>query len=186
MPEAPPEPPPEEPEEPAVDPSVATILEQGIRPGERPNPPPRPAPPPEPVEVAEAPSGQDEIADLLGGEAAERPAEQASEAPRPRGQTGRATRLSAGDEGAIRDRVRDCWNVDASARDQPVVQVRVWVDQSGFVEQAEIVDNGGSAAWAQRALRAVRNPNCQPWPRPSSGWPTDDTFLLVFDPSEMF
>jgi hypothetical protein len=41
-------------------------------------------------------------------------------------------------------------------------------------------------AAADRALRAVRNPACQPWPLPSSEWPRWEVIELNFDPSDYF
>jgi len=71
---------------------------------------------------------------------------------------------------------------------KPVVQIRVAaVQPDGTIlpKDVSVADNGGDNAWANAARRAVANPACQPWPMPSGGWP-NDTFLLVFDPKDMF
>jgi hypothetical protein len=97
--------------------------------------------------------------------------------------------LSRGQEGAVRNKVRQCWNV--GSREGParsVVTIRVArINPDGTIPPgaATIADDGGSPAWAHAALRAVTNPVCQPWPVPQGGWP-DGSFVLVFDPKDLF
>ncbi|MGF6233271.1 hypothetical protein QFZ27_007226 [Inquilinus ginsengisoli] len=97
--------------------------------------------------------------------------------------------LSKGDEGAIRDKVRQCWNVGSpEGPTRSVVSIRVTrINPDGTIPPgaASIADEGGSPAWARAALRAVVNPVCQPWPVPQGGWP-DGSFILVFDARELF
>jgi len=96
--------------------------------------------------------------------------------------------LSRGQEGAIRDKVRQCWNIGSPGLQSRPVSIRVArINPDGTIPPgaASIADDGGSQAWAQAALRAVVNPVCQPWPVPQGGWPNDG-FTLVFDPKELF
>lgn len=97
--------------------------------------------------------------------------------------------VSKGQEGAIGDRVRQCWNVGSpKGPARSVVTIRVArMNPDGTIPPgaATIADDGGSPDWAQAALRAVVNPVCQPWPVPRGGWP-DESFLLVFDPKDVF
>ncbi|MGO1078769.1 hypothetical protein [Inquilinus sp. CA228] len=77
------------------------------------------------------------------------------------------------------------WNVDRQAQDVPVVEVLVRIDSSGKLTSVEIADPSmRSNAAARAAVRAVYVTFDQ-WPVPQGGWP-DDTFRLVFDPSQMF
>ncbi|WP_186002483.1 hypothetical protein [Mycobacterium sp. KBS0706] len=169
-----------------------------ITPTEAPRPGSRPkAPPPAPTQQGatttrpNAPSQPqgDEIAGLLDGAPSGRTSSRSStRPPRATGQGGPATRISVGEQGAIRDKIRGCWNIDAQALGGVVVQIRVSaVQPDGTIlsKDVSIADNGGNQAAANAARRAVLNPTCQPWPAPSGGWP-NDTFLLVFDPKDFF
>lgn len=97
--------------------------------------------------------------------------------------------LSKGQEGAIRDKVKQCWNVGSPEGPAgSVVTIRVArINPDGTIPPgaATIADDGGNPAWARAALRAVTNPVCQPWPVPQGGWP-EDSFILVFDPRDLF
>ncbi|MGK9236833.1 cell envelope integrity protein TolA [Inquilinus limosus] len=97
--------------------------------------------------------------------------------------------LSKGTQAAIGDKVKRCWNV-GSPEDpaRSVVSIRVArINPDGTIPPgaASIADDGGNPAWARAALRAVVNPVCQPWPVPQGGWP-DQSFILVFDPRDLF
>jgi hypothetical protein len=97
-------------------------------------------------------------------------------------------RVGRGDEGAVRDKVRQCWYVDSKIVSERPVRIRVKrMNPDGTISPGAIsvLDNGGSPEAARSAVRAILNPACQPWPRPSGGWPVD-SFILVFDPREMF
>jgi hypothetical protein len=97
-------------------------------------------------------------------------------------------RITRGDEGAIRDKVKQCWNVGPQGQRVSKVALRVArVNPDGTVSPGAVtvIDDGGNPQWAVAARRAVLNPACQPWPMPSGGWPVD-SFILVFDPKDMF
>jgi hypothetical protein len=97
--------------------------------------------------------------------------------------------LSKGQEGAVRDKVRQCWNLGQAPQGQsrPVTIRVARINPDGTIPPgaASIADDGGNPAWANAALRAVTNPVCQPWPMPRGGWP-DDSFVLVFDAKDFF
>lgn len=96
--------------------------------------------------------------------------------------------LSKGTQGAIGDKVKQCWNIGSPGTQSRPVSIRVErINPDGTIPPgaASIADDGGSPAWAQAALRAVANPVCQPWPVPQGGWP-DESFILVFDPKDLF
>jgi hypothetical protein len=104
---------------------------------------------------------------------------QAGTVTKPVAQNGAAPRLSRGEEGAIRDKVWHCWGTD------PAKPVKLRIDRvrpDGTVapNAISVIDDGGDPRLAERAVRAVLNPSCQPWPKPSGGWP-DDSFIVVFD-----
>ncbi len=107
----------------------------------------------------------------------------ASPAAKPVDQVGRLRSLSRGQEGAIRDKIRQCWNVDQKETAKRPVKIRIErMNPDGTVSPAavSILDDGGNLVVARRAVRAVLNPACQPWPMLAGGWP-DDSFILVFD-----
>lgn len=112
---------------------------------------------------------------------------QAGTAARPTGQQA-DRRISRGDEGAIRDITRRCWSADPKAVTARPVQIRIKrmnPDGSISPDAVSVLDDGGSPEAARSAVRAILNPACQPWPRPSGGW-SDDSFILVFDQKDMF
>ena len=172
-----PEPEPEptaepEPEEPPPETQQLAALAEVPLPGRRPAPPPRPQP----------------------AAAEEEPATSAQERPEER-QTAALpaapTRLGSSDEAAVREAIRYCWNVDVYAADVPAVEVRVAMRPNATVEEASIVDvaryNADAAfrAAADRALRAVVNPACQPFPLPAGEYRAWRSILFVFDPRDM-
>ncbi len=113
---------------------------------------------------------------------------QAGMAAKPIEQRGRSAVVSRGEEGAIRDKVKQCWNVGSASATRPIVRIRVdRINPDGTIPPGavSILDDGGDRDWANAARRAVLNPVCQPWPMPPGGWP-NDAFILVFDPRDMF
>lgn len=186
--------PPTPPAETAQADPMAIAPTEAPRPGKRPA-----APPPAPSQQAATPTRStapsqpqnDEIAGLLDGQPNGRTSSRQSNRPqRATGQGSTAARLSRGEEGAIRDKVKQCWNIGPleGAMNKPVVQIRVsQIQPDGTIlpQDVTVVDDGGDRAWANAARRAVANPACQPWPMPGGGWP-NDSFLLVFDPKDMF
>ncbi len=93
---------------------------------------------------------------------------------------------------AIARQVGQCWNVDIGTKDLEAVEVRVFMNQDGTVQGAEIVDtgrynsDGTFRATADRALRAVKNPRCQPFPLPANAYAEWSTIVFNFDPAQMF
>lgn len=113
---------------------------------------------------------------------------QAGTAAKPIEQRGRSSAVSRGEEGAIRDKVKQCWNIDSASTTKPIVRLRVArMNPDGTIssDAVSILDDGGDRDWANAARRAVLNPVCQPWPMPRGGWP-NDSFILVFDPRDFF
>lgn len=100
-----------------------------------------------------------------------------------------AATTSKGEAGAIGDKVRQCWNIDASAASsRSAVSIRIErVNPDGTVprDAVSIADDGGNPTMAHAAVRAILNPVCQPWPIPRGGWPKEP-FILVFDTKDFF
>jgi hypothetical protein len=103
----------------------------------------------------------------------------AARAPQIGGRTeGDATgRLTDAQRGAIGDKVRECWTKDAGALDidKQSVQLVVTYDETGTVRIAEVgPDDAGRMgdarfrAFAERAMRAVRDPRCAGLPLPKT------------------
>lgn len=83
--------------------------------------------------------------------------------------------LSAQQQGAIGDRVRECWFKDAGALDLETMSVQVIVtfDETGMARLAEVGDadrgkmgNPRFAVFFERARRAILSPRCANLPIP--------------------
>jgi hypothetical protein len=89
-------------------------------------------------------------------------------------------RLTEAQRGAIGEKVRECWTKDAGALEieRQSVQLKVTYDEAGVVRIAEVgaddqprLSDPRFRAFAERAVRAVRDPRCAslPLPRPELG-----------------
>ncbi len=87
-----------------------------------------------------------------------------------------------------------CWNVPVGARaaDNLSVQVRVHVNSDGMVYESYLLEpqraqaDSFYRAAAESALRAVRNPRCNPLKLPADKYDRWKVMTLNFDPKEMF
>ena len=87
-----------------------------------------------------------------------------------------------------------CWNVPVGARaaDDLSVQVRVHVNLDGVVYESYLLNpqraqtDSFYRAAAESALRAVRNPRCNPLKLPAGKYDHWKVMTLNFDPQEMF
>lgn len=94
----------------------------------------------------------------------------------------------AGIADEVRAALAPCWNVDP---EMPpiIVMIDVAVRRDGTVAQAAVSDQDlyrtdpAFRDAADRALRAVLNPHCQPLPFPDATWPSWSELNLRFDPS---
>lgn len=88
----------------------------------------------------------------------------------------------------IRETLSPCWAVDP---DVPLTRVAVvaTLDIDGAVLEADASEpdryrtDDAYRYSADRAIRAVRNPACQPLPFSAEDWPSWQTVTLVFDPN---
>jgi hypothetical protein len=99
--------------------------------------------------------------------------------------------LSTQQQGAIGDRVRECWTKDEGQLgiENMTVQLIVTFDETGTARTAEVgeADRGRLGdprfrAFAERAIRAVRNPRCASLPIPRSELGKIGTLTFRFRP----
>ena len=110
--------------------------------------------------------------------------------------SGTPSRLPPALDQAVKQAIRECWNVDPGglAARELVVEVDVIMRQDGTVVDAWATDRARYASdrifrsAADRALRAVKNSACQPLPLAGSSVPFEEwrEMTLNFDPSDMF
>ena len=157
-------------------------------PDRRPTPPPQPVraqPPPEPAQPTNPLEAL--VSQVAGGE----PQQAATpNTPPPAGVRG-GVRLSRSDEDRVRAVIQRCYNIDPAAPSVGAILVRVVMNRDGSVASAELADGNADTsqryrAAAERALRAARNQDCQPWPLPAADWPNWQYLELNFDPQSFF
>jgi hypothetical protein len=92
-----------------------------------------------------------------------------------------ATVVTASEIEGVRNKIRPCWLSPGGARETPIITLVVQMNSDGSPTSADVEDKGRYSrdpiyrAAADAALRAVRNPRCQPWPLPLdryNGWRT--------------
>jgi hypothetical protein len=99
--------------------------------------------------------------------------------------------LTANQRGAIGDHVRECWTKDAGALDidKQKVLLTVTTDPSGIARDAVVVGDDANRmgdprfrAFAERAIRAIRDPRCANLPLPNSMLGQIRVFTFQFSP----
>jgi outer membrane biosynthesis protein TonB len=104
-----------------------------------------------------------------------------------------SSRLTISDEDALRRQIEQCWSPPIGARDAAslVVEVIIDVNPDRTVANADIVDKGRYAsdsffrAAADSAVRAVRNPHCNPLILPADKFDQWKRIDFTFDPRDM-
>jgi outer membrane biosynthesis protein TonB len=94
---------------------------------------------------------------------------------------------------AVRDKVRPCWNfpVGAPNPDQLAVVIEMQMNPDGTVRDARIIGNSRLSndpfyrAAAEAALRAAKNPRCQPFPLPADRYNSWKNLEFNFDPRDL-
>ncbi|MCB1531299.1 MAG: energy transducer TonB [Alphaproteobacteria bacterium] len=94
---------------------------------------------------------------------------------------------------ALRQQIAPCWNVPAGAKyaEELTVEVRVNMNPDGTVQNASILNqsrynrDSHFRAAADAAVRALRNPRCQPLKLPAEKYNQWKTIVVNFDPREM-
>jgi hypothetical protein len=101
------------------------------------------------------------------------------------------SRLSGADRSAIGAHVRQCWTIDAGAPGVSTfsVQILVTTDATGTVRETAIAPQSMGqmsdpvyAAYANRAMDALRDYRCATLPLPSSMLGQNQTFIFNFTP----
>ncbi len=94
----------------------------------------------------------------------------------------------------VRQQIARCWNLPAGAKDAEnlIIEIKVSMNPDGTVREARIQNqsrmlaDGFFRAAAESALRAVLNPQCQPFKLPKDKYNIWQTMTLTFNPKEMF
>ena len=101
-----------------------------------------------------------------------------------------AGRLSYGEIDSVRAQLNSCWNFPAGAKyaENLVVQLNLVMNTDRTVRSAKVVDQSkynrdpAFRAAADAAMRAVRNPRCDPLKLPPAKYNEWKTITLNFDP----
>lgn len=205
----PPKPEPPKPEPPKPEPAKAEPPKPEPPKVEPPKPKPEPPkaepkkpepPKPEPRKEPEKPKFQDMLKDLTKREDQPEPeppqeteVADAPDTPSNSAAPRLSDRLSVSEMDAVRRQVSGCWLVDPglpNVRDI-VVEIRVRIGPDRTVESAEIVDAARMRSdrvfrtVAEGALRAVRNPRCNPLELPPDRYDTWRDTVFVFSPRDV-
>ena len=104
-----------------------------------------------------------------------------------------SAQLSISELDSIRQQFIPCWNIPYGARDAEnlSVQIRVHVNPDGTIHDAQLLSyqRMGDPFYkvaADSALRAVRNPICNPLKLPPEKYEKWKIMTLNFDPRHMF
>ncbi len=107
--------------------------------------------------------------------------------------TRRSSGLSLDEQGRLRDQLAMCWNLLPGAQESgQVVEIALTMNANATVQSARIVDTAlyqrdpSFRALADSAMRAVRNPACNPLPLPLNKYDQWQSMTIRFDPREMF
>lgn len=92
----------------------------------------------------------------------------------------------------VKQQIEACWNVPAGARDAKDLtpEFRVYMNPDGTIRSATQLNperNGDPffQAAADSAMRALRNPRCQPLKLPPDKYDQWQTFTITFDPKDI-
>lgn len=102
-------------------------------------------------------------------------------------------RMTISELDAIRRQLEPCWNVPTGVKyaEDLAVEIRVFMNRDGTVQNASILNQGRYnrdshfRAAADAALRAVRNPRCQPLKLPPEKYDQWKTIVIGFDPRDI-
>ncbi|MBI1209799.1 MAG: hypothetical protein GC191_21270 [Azospirillum sp.] len=167
-----------------------------------PTPPAKPTAPAQtakPAKPAETPTHTDPLAAVLQNVAKLRQQPSAAQQQASAGDGSHSApgagsyKLSMTDEDAIRRAVGRCWNVDSGSRNAKdlVVEIKVEVGPDRVVRAARVVDlprMGQDPLFrsaAERAVRAVLNPACNPLPLPPHDYEKWRDITFTFNPRDM-
>lgn len=192
---------PDRPPEPDVKAEPKEAVPPPVVPKSKPKPPPpkkkTPEPKPSPAPVPK--ENQDELFSSLLKNIAPDAQEAPVETPEPEGEADKANNVPLGEQltmselDAFKQQLTPCWNVQSGAKyaENLVVQIRVFMNRDQTVQSASLVDqiryglDSHYRAAADAALRALRNPACQPFNLPEDKYERWKVIVINFDPREM-
>jgi hypothetical protein len=184
-PEPPPPPPPEAKPEPAK-----------VEPPAPKPPPPKPEAPKKKEDDAELDSLLKNLAKQAPTRTADQPAKQTAAAEPAKASSQPVAplgpQLTTSELDFVRQQIEACWNVPAGARDAKDLtpEFRVYMNPDGTIRTATQLNAERNRdpffqAAAESALRALRNPRCQPLKLPPQKYNQWQTFTITFDPRDI-
>jgi outer membrane biosynthesis protein TonB len=172
-----------------------------------PKPQQKPKPPEPPKEEAKPKQQPDQLASVLKNVAKLKPEQQQNDSKtntdnkEKTTSTSQATsnspalsdRLTISEEDALRRQISQCWNMPVGAREAQnlIVEVLIDVNPDRTVQRAQVVDQLRMASdpffrsAAEAALRALRNPKCNPLALNPDKYEQWKTIRFNFDPRDM-
>jgi len=164
-------------------------------------PEPKMAPPPKPLKrpmlTQEQPvEEQDEFKSLLRNLMPDEPtplSESTEKTEEPSPLSRFAQKMSVYEMQGLQTQLSQCWKLMAGARyaEDLIVEIKLFVNPDRTIRDAQIVNqlrymgDGYFRAAADSALRAVRNPHCNPLDLPPNKYELWREMTVVFDPREM-
>jgi hypothetical protein len=102
------------------------------------------------------------------------------------------SQLTTSELDLVKQQIEACWNPPAGARDAKGLtpEFRVYMNQDGTIRSASQLNPERNSdpffqAAADSALRALRNPRCQPLKLPPQKYDQWQTFTITFDPKDL-
>jgi hypothetical protein len=195
----PPPPPPEpKPQEAKVEPKPEPKPEPPKAPDRRPEPPKAPDRKPEPPKKKEevmsdaflknlAKSSPTRTQEQAPKQVAAAPAKSSSQPIAPLG-----PQLTTSEMDLVKQQIEQCWSPPVGARDAQDLKsdFRVFMNADGTVRTATQLNAERNSdpffrAAAESAMRALRNPTCQPLKLPPEKFDIWQTFTITFDPKDI-
>lgn len=201
----PPEPPPPEPPKPETPPPPPAPTPKPEPPKPEEPPKPVPPPPPKPPVPPDAKKKQDDKSfdDLLKNLSKRAETMKTDQPPKPNAPQQQATasaqpiaplgsEVTTSEKDLVIQQIEQCWNIPAGAKDANdlVIEIHVEMNPDATVRDAKIVSTDRMSdpyyqAAAESALRAVRNPQCQPLKLPLEKYSEWQTMSLSFNPKDI-
>lgn len=194
--EAPPKPSaPEKPQEPDLALPMEKAPEQVKKPEPKKEPPPKPVKRPEPAKEQVA-DKQEEFKSLLRNLMPDEPtptspSQEKAEETSPLARF--SQQMSMTEMQGLQAQLSQCWKLMSGARyaEDLIVEIKLFVNPDRTIRDAQIVNqlrymsDGYYRAAADSALRAVRDPHCNPLDLPPNKYDLWREITVVFDPREM-
>jgi hypothetical protein len=195
-----PKPPPTPPPPPPTPPAPPPPPKPEPKPPEpKPPPPPPPPKPPQPKTKPDDASFDALLRNLAKNDPAKTPPDPTRhETPPPERQASSqpiaplGAELTASEMDLVKEQIEQCWNVPAGARDAENLtpEFKVYMNPDGTVRAAELLNRDRLndpyfQAAADSALRALKNPSCQPLKLPLDKYNQWQTFTITFDPKDI-